>query len=231
MPTNWRLNWRARNVNKSFVINSLASISRFHFSLPKRTPLALPALDHLVCSGIVVDNKNRLREYNNMVVTKPEPDKQHSNPLFDAMTPAQIARARFKSELPRKAQALNLTKLGAISRTLGLFDRFIQIAREAGCKTPRINLALAYYVPGDSALARVILFSERRTPGFVADVMGLSNPIFLGLSFLQHDPDTERRDLEDVSFGTLFVSDPDEQGRFVAAHKRLALETAGIEKK
>lgn len=140
------------------------------------------------------------------------------------MTPAQIARRKFKSMLPRKPQNRTLTPMQALGETFTLLDQFRgmvcdEMQMDAGAT---VYAALAYALPGTAKLAWTLTVPE---PGklvgkFCDTVMGLTTPEFLGVVFVQVDPNTKKAEYKAVSFVVPFMSGPDAEARLVYAQKQ-----------
>lgn len=142
------------------------------------------------------------------------------------MTPAQIARRKFKSMLPRKPQNRSLSPMQALGETFTLLDQFrgmVMAEKESKAAAKTVYAALAYSLPDAAKLAFTLTVPE---PGkmigpFCEMVMGLEKkaPVFLGVVFVQVDPDAENTAYKAVSFVVPFMSGPDAEARLVYAQK------------
>lgn len=166
-----------------------------------------------------------------MMATKIEVSQKAANPLDAKMTPAQVARRKFKSSLPRKVENRRLTAMEALGETLTLFDRFRGVVSEHGQDPDKtLHAALAFCLPeSDRAMlgATLLLPGPSRIGDFCNEVMNLDRPLFLGVVFIQLDPDTEDPSYKWASFCTQFVSGPEAEGRLLYARKMFL---TGIEK-
>lgn len=160
-----------------------------------------------------------------MTVTSPE--TKAANPLDAKMTPAQVARRKFKSTLPRKIENRRLSAMEALGETFTLFDRFRGIVAEAG-QDPDLTLhaALAYCLPESdpdpdpARLGKVIHLRRRPLVGdFCNEVMELDRPLFLGVVFTQFDPDTKSPNYKFASFCAQFMAGPEADSRLLYARK------------
>src|SRR5690348_8862709 len=114
------------------------------------------------------------------------------------MTPAQIARRKFKSMLPRKIENRVLSPMQALGETFTLLDKFRGMVRAEkrqmdAAKT--VYAALAYTLPSANKLALTLTVPEpgKKVGPFCETVIGLErkNPTFLGVVFVQVDMDTD----------------------------------------
>lgn len=150
------------------------------------------------------------------------------------MTPAQIARRKFKSALPRKPQNKTLVPLQAIGEAftrLGQFVDMIQaeMPRRDAAKT--VYAALAYTLPGASKLAFTLTVPKPEKIGpFCDTVMGLErkSPEFLGVVFVQVDPDAKKAFYKAVSFAVPFMSGPEVEPRLRYAQKEVLTQIQKI---
>jgi len=154
-----------------------------------------------------------------------------ANPLDAKMTPAQVARRKFKSTLPRKIENRRLSAMEALGETFKLFDRFGGVIVEQG-QNPDITLyaALAYYLPeSDPAMlgSTILIPGHSRIGDFCNEVMKLDRPLFLGVVFIQFDPDTDNSNYKWASFCAQFMGGPEAEGRLLYAQKMCM---TGIEK-
>lgn len=142
------------------------------------------------------------------------------------MTPAQIARRKFKSMLPRKPQNRTLAPMQALGETFTLLDQFrgmVMAERQSKAAAKTVYAALAYSLPDAAKLAYTLPVPEPgKIGGFCDTVMALERkePLFLGVVFVQVDPDAENTAYKAVSFVVPFVSGPD-----ATARARYAQET------
>jgi hypothetical protein len=144
-------------------------------------------------------------------------DKAATNPLDRMMTPGQVARRKFKSSLPRKIEARELSPLLALGETFTLLDqfrRFVQAESPKRDAAQNIATVLAYTVPNDTKLASVLVVPEsgKRIGPFCDKVMALENPTFLGVVFDQADPDADDK-YQTVSILVPFSPRPDAAAR------------------
>jgi hypothetical protein len=139
------------------------------------------------------------------------------------MTPAQIARRKFKSSLPRKPQDRRLSAMEALGEVFTLFVRLRDLVSEEGLDPDTVHAGLAYYLPAsDPALvgAALPLPDPSRVAEFCREVTALDRPEFLGVVFIQVDTDPEVNPAyKTVSFCAPFVNGPEEQGRLLVAQK------------
>lgn len=157
--------------------------------------------------------------------------REHPDKL---MSPAQIARRKFKSALPRKPQNRTVSPMQALGETFTLLDQFRGMVRT---ETQRMDsdktvyAAIAYELPGASKLAFTITVPEPGAIGPFCDVvLGLEKkaPSFLGVVFVQVDTDTKNSAYETVSFVVPFMSGPDAEARLVFARKEVQRVIEGV---
>jgi len=157
-----------------------------------------------------------------MVVTSPESEKV-KNPLDDKMTRAQIARRKFKSALPRKAQNRRPSTMEALGELFTLFDRFRSVVAEQGQDPDALlHAALAYHLPKSdpATVAHIATLPYASEVGkFCDEVMKLDRPEFLGVVFVQVDPDADKQEYKAVSFCVPFSGAPEDAGRLLTAQK------------
>ncbi|HUD54360.1 MAG TPA: hypothetical protein VMR02_03980 [Terracidiphilus sp.] len=153
--------------------------------------------------------------------------RNSANPLDAAMTPTQVVRRKFKSGLPRTPQNRVLTPMEAMGRTMQLLDQLINETAEAGLDPSNIKAGLVYHQPNTEKLKHhlsgTILIPENSKEigkKFVDVVVGLDNPRFLGVLFLQHDPDAKKAEYEDVLFVWPFLNGPEDAARLLHARQR-----------
>ena len=117
----------------------------------------------------------------------------------------------------------------ALGETLTLFDRFRGVVSEHGQDPDKtLHAALAFCLPdADGQCWRPHLPGPSRIGDFCNEVMNLDRPLFLGVVFIQLDPDTEDPSYKWASFCTQFVSGPEAEGRLLYARKMFL---TGIEK-
>lgn len=145
------------------------------------------------------------------------------NPLDGMMTSAQIARRKFKSSLPRKIENRRLSAMEALGETFTLFDRFRTMVAEEG-QNPDVTLhaALAYCQPeADPAMlaTTLLLPGPAKVGKFSGEIVELDRPLFLGIVFIQLDPDTDNPNYKWVSFCAQFLAGPEADGRLMFAQK------------
>lgn len=138
------------------------------------------------------------------------------------MTPAQIARRKFKSLLPRKLKNRTLSPMQALAQTLGLLDTFMGMVCEEkqsmdAAKT--IYAAIAYKKENAPRLAYTIGIPEPgQADNFYETVLALEAE-FLGVVFIQVDFDTDNPAYQAVSFVVPFMTGSDAEARLVYAQK------------
>lgn len=141
------------------------------------------------------------------------------------MTPAQIARRKFKSMLPRKTQNRTLSPMQALGETFMLLDQFrgmVRAEKQRMDAAKTVYAALAYTLPSATRLALTLSVPEPGKIGpFCETVMGLErkSPLFLGVVFVQVDPDADNPAYKAVSFVVPFTSGPDAEARLLYAQK------------
>lgn len=155
------------------------------------------------------------------------PETTSTNPLDARMTPAQIARRKFKATLPRKIHNRRLSAMEALGETFTLLDRFRGMVTEQK-QDPDVTLhaALAYCQPeADPAMlgATVILPGTAGIGEFCDGVMKLDRPLFLGLVFIQVDLDTDNPAYKTACFCAQFMGGPEAEGRLLYAQKTYLL--------
>ena len=163
------------------------------------------------------------------------PETKATNPMDAKMTPAQVARRKFKSTLPRKLQNRRLSAMEALGDLFTLFDRARGMVAEQG-QDPEITLhaALAFCLPDSepATLGKAILLPGRpRIGDFCNEVMKLDRPLFLGVVFIQFDPDTENANYKWASFCAQFMGGPEAEGRLLYAQQMLLEEIKKTTKK
>lgn len=164
-----------------------------------------------------------------------EKTEKAANRLDELMTPAQIARRKFKSSLPRKTQERRLSAMEALGEVFTLLDRFRTILAEQNGPDPNqtIYAALAFYLPetDPAMLADTLTVPEPGKIGpFCDKVMALDRPRFLGLVFVQMDPNTDKRAYRAVSFAVPFMTGPEADGRLQTAQQMELAKLSAVQK-
>jgi hypothetical protein len=134
------------------------------------------------------------------------------------MTPAQVARRKFKSTLPRKFEGRTVFAMQALGEMFTLLDQFRSCAREAAQNmdaAKAIYAAVAYSLPNDAKLAFTSTVPEpgEKIGPFCDAMIDLENPIFLGVVFVQVDPAAKKAEHRAVSFVVPFKTDLDSIAR------------------
>jgi hypothetical protein len=143
------------------------------------------------------------------------------------MTPAQIARRKFKSGLARKIENRRLSAMEAIGATFTLLDQFRGLVTEEKQDPETVYAAIAYSLPESdpATLVHTITVPGPSKIGkFCEKVIALDRPLFLGVVFVQVDPDTDNRAYKAVSFVAQFMGGPEAEGRLLVAQKRELLK-------
>lgn len=170
------------------------------------------------------------------MVAKVVQQVQSNNRLDKLMTPAQVARRKFKSGLPRKIESRELSSLEALARTMELLDRFrneMEYLKAQGLKgvsKDDVQAALVFFQPRSKGkehiLAQVEIVPEPAKLGSFCDkVIALDKPVFLGLLFHQHDREAEKAGdakQANVIFGCEFTKAHDATARLLAAREQQA---------
>jgi hypothetical protein len=150
------------------------------------------------------------------------------------MTPAQIARRKFKSSLPRKPQNRRPSVMEALGSLFTLLDQFAGCIAEQGQDPDQtLHAALAYHLPetDPGRVAKIATLPERSGLGkFCDEVAALPGPVFLGVVFVQVDPDAEKQAYKAVSFCVPFAGTPEDAGRLLTAQKECLYEIEQIAK-
>jgi hypothetical protein len=151
--------------------------------------------------------------------------RKSANPLDATMTKTQVVRRKFKSALPRTLLNRALSPLEAMAKTMELFDGLRNEMAAAGLKKDDAQAALVYYQPEtkgkERMLANVVPLPEPgKIESFVKDVVALDKPRFLGILFLQHDPEADKAEYKDVLFVWPFLNGPDDAARLIAARNQ-----------
>lgn len=170
-----------------------------------------------------------------MIVVKTKETEKTVNPLDGMMTRAQVARRKFKSTLPRKIENRRLSALEAIGETFKLFIRFREILTEQGVDPDiTLNAGLAYCLPeSDPAMlgTAVLIPGPSNVGAFCDGITKLDRPLFLGMVFIQLDPDTDDRKYKWASFCTQFMGGPEAESRLQYAQKMCLAQIANTAKK
>jgi hypothetical protein len=147
------------------------------------------------------------------------------NPLDAQMTPAQIARRKFKSSLPRKVPNKSMSKLGALSATMDLIDRFRNELHAQKLDPNTMQAALVYHWPDPEG--KLIRLETAAVPAvekigtFVEKIAALNDPQFLGVLFSQEDPKLKvGNPYKVVAFVAQFVGGPEAEGLLMIARER-----------
>jgi len=153
-----------------------------------------------------------------------------ANPLDEMMTPAQVARRRFKSTLPRKQEKRELAPMQAIGRMMELFVQFMEQMEAVGLIPEDVKAAIVYYQPKTKGKETVLAQTEVLPPkpadvgAFCEKILSLDKPVFLGMLFEQHDRKAEKNgDTKQawVAFGVPFTESHDAAARLLAARDQL----------
>jgi hypothetical protein len=147
------------------------------------------------------------------------------NRLDSMMTPGQVARRKFKSALPRKPQNKELSPMQALGELFTHLDRFrdmVAAEKQDRAAANNVYAALVYSLPDSVKLALTITVPHpgEKIGEFCETVMGLERPSFLGVVFVQVDPDAGSTAYKAVSFVVPFVSGPDAEARLVYAQRQ-----------
>lgn len=153
--------------------------------------------------------------------------RKSANPLDKTMTKTQVVRRKFMSSLPRRSDNRILSPMEAMGRTMQLFDTLRGEMRAAGLDANNARAALVYCQPETKGMAGVLaqvveLPKPEGIPAFCKGVLALDKPLFLGVMFLQHDPDTDKREYTDRIFVAPFMTSPEAEGRLIAARGLIA---------
>jgi hypothetical protein len=160
-----------------------------------------------------------------MTATRLKEKEKAVNRLDSTMTPAQVARRKFKSALPRKPQNRILTPMQALGETFTLLDNFrgvVMAEKQSKAAALTVYGSLAYSLPKSTKLAHTIPVPEPGEIGaFCEAVLALEqkDALFLGVVFVQTDPDAENTAYKAVSFVAQFMSGPDAEARLLYAQK------------
>lgn len=152
------------------------------------------------------------------------------NRLDSMMTPAQVARRKFKSSLPRKVENRRLSAMEALGETFKLLDRFRTMVVEETRIPEAVNTvhaALAYCLPeaDPATLAYTVTVPEPPNVGTFCDtIMSLDRPLFLGIVFLQFDPYTDSQQYKTTCFVTQFMGGPEAVARLRYAQEKELLK-------
>jgi len=148
------------------------------------------------------------------------------NPLDAMMTPAQIARRKFKAGLPRKPQDRPVSPMEALAQLFTFVDQFrTEVVKQGGDPDTAVHAALAYHQPqlDRATLAAVTrpLPSASKIGKFCDEVTALDRPVFLGVVFIHVDGETKKAAYETVSFCVPFLGGPEAASRLLFAQKLL----------
>jgi hypothetical protein len=149
-----------------------------------------------------------------MVAARAKRGGKAVNPLDSMMTPAQVARRKFKSSLPRKVENRRLSAMEALGETFKLLDRFssMVVAETQHKEAARtVSASLAYCLPESdpATLAHTLTVPLPSKIGkFCEKIMSLDWPLFLGIVFIQTDPYTDQRQHKTTCFVTQFMGGP-----------------------
>ncbi|MBZ5532715.1 MAG: hypothetical protein LAO20_14885 [Acidobacteriia bacterium] len=143
------------------------------------------------------------------------------------MTKTQVVRRKFKSALPRTIQNRLLSKMEAMARTMELFDRLRNEMEGAGLNKNHASAGLVFCQPETKGKAHVLaetiaLPKPEEIGVFVERVMALDKPLFLGVLFIQEDPDADKSEQKRVAFVWPFMAGPEAEGRLLAARNQQA---------
>jgi len=155
-----------------------------------------------------------------------EMTESKKNPVDDLMTPAQIARRKFKAGLPRKPQDRQVSPMEALAQLFTYVDQFrTEVIKQGGDPDTAVHAALAYYQPQSdpATLAAVTrpLPVAAKIGKFCDEVTGLDRPTFLGVVFIHVDGDTKKAAYETVSFCVPFLVGAEATSRLLFAQKLL----------
>jgi hypothetical protein len=145
------------------------------------------------------------------------------NRIEEKMTAAQRARRRFKSALPRKPQNRILSPLQALGVTFTLLDDFqghVRAEKQSMDADKTVYAALAYSLGDGMPVHTATVPGPEKIGPFCEMVLALQNPLFLGVVFVQVDPDTNSLMHHTVSFVVPFMSGVDAELRLVHAQKQ-----------
>jgi hypothetical protein len=143
------------------------------------------------------------------------------------MTRTQVVRRKFKSALPRKIENRVLSPMEAMARTMELFDKLRSEMTAAGLDKNNAEAGLVFCQPQTKGLEHILaqtvpLPKPEDIGTFVEQVMALHKPLFLGVMFLQRDPDTDKPGQKNALFVWPFMSSPEADGRLIAARNQMA---------
>ena len=160
----------------------------------------------------------------NMAATFKKKETPGSNHPDSMMTPAQIARRKFKSMLPRKIEHRDLSAMRVLGALFSLLEQFrgmvsAEMQQDAGAT---VYAALAYELPGTAKLAWTIPVPDpgKMVGKFCDAVLNLSAPRFLGVVFVQVDPHAKKTEYKAVSFVVPFMTGADATARLVFAREQ-----------
>jgi hypothetical protein len=143
------------------------------------------------------------------------------------MTKTQVVRRKFKSSLPRRIENRKLLPMEAMGKTMELFDKLRNEMAAAGLDKNNAEAGLVYCQPETKGMEHVLAQTIRlpkpeKIGTFVERVMALHKPLFLGVMFLQRDPDTDKPGQKYALFVWPFMSSPEADGRLLAARNQMA---------
>ena len=145
------------------------------------------------------------------------------NRLDDQMTPAQVARRRFKSTFPRKAPKSTPTAMQAMAKVMELLDQFRGEQSALGLDPNDVSAGLVYLEGEDQHTAE--LPAPEKVGSFVEEIMALDKPQFLGVLFIQTDREAKRPDQRYTLFCWPFMGGPDAEKRLLIARHRQQAKT------
>ena len=145
-----------------------------------------------------------------------------ANPMDAKMTPAQVARRKFKSTLPRKPEHRSLSPMQALGETFTLLDRFRSFVAEEMQDLEAAKMvyaALVFCLPKSKPETLSVPESDTKKSfgAFCEKVLSLNKPLFLGVVFVQVDLDAKKNEHRAVSFVVPFMSGPDAEDRLLFA--------------
>ena len=167
------------------------------------------------------------------MTTRLQEKEKTVNPLDSTMTPAQVARRKFKSSLPRKVENRRLSAEAALGELFTLLDRFRGFVTDE-MRIPEavntVSACLVYCLPESepAMLANTLTVPEpgvtRAFGDFCEEVLSLDKPLFLGVVFVQVDPYAENTAYKAVCFVTPFMAGPEAAARLHYAQEKELLK-------
>ena len=158
-----------------------------------------------------------------MTTAETEQGAMKSSKRLGNLTRAQVARGMFKATLPRKPQDRRVSAMEALGETFTLLDRFRgMIVRQELDPDATLHAALAYCLPesgGALAYYTEFLPGPSEIGKFCDRIVALPNPLFLGVVFVQVDPDAGKEGQRTVAFSVPFRSGAEDAGRLLVAQK------------